>query len=291
MQENNDNVKENTTDNKVETTTDNTQSKKKKPIIPIIIGGAAILLVIIAIIISIVVMVIVNGEPKEKIYLTEEETSLIYSSPDNYKKKYVKLTGQIMKVEYDKKGQTIRAITDIENYTNDIVVYFEDKTVSLKESDYISIDGYIKGSDKETSKPYIIAKEVKAISYMDAVAPTTKEITLDKTVAQNDVVVTVKKVEFSDVETRIYVKATNNSNYEFNLYSYSSFLTQAGKQYETTYSKNSVDMSSTILAGGSTEGVIVFPKIEQSNFTITMKGYSSNYDLDFENFAFDITVN
>ncbi len=264
-------------------------NKKKVSILPFIIIGIAF--VIIAIIAIIVILLVINGEPKEKIYLTENEVSLIYGSPESYKKKYVKLSAQILTVNYDKKSQTIRAWADIENLTNEVVVYFEDKSVTLKENDYISIDGYIKGADKESGKPYIIAKELKVISYKDAVAPTTKEVKVDKTVSQHDVSVTIQKVEFSDKETRIFVKATNGSNSEFSLYSYSSFLTQAGKQYETTYSKNEVDMSSTILAGGSTEGVIVYPKVEQSNFTITMKGYSSNYDLDFENFTFDISVN
>lgn len=282
MKEDNENKKNDNTKQEV------VNEKKKSSKLPIIIICAAVVLIIAVVII---VMVVLNSEPKEKIYLTENETPLLYSSPDNYKNKYVKLTGQIMNLSQDKKGQKISAITDIEKYTNDIVVYFEDKSVALKQSDYISIDGYIKGTDKDTSKPYIIAKEVKVITYMDAVAPTTKEVKLDKTVSQNDVSVTLQKVEFSDVETRVYIKATNNSNYEFSLYSYSSFLTQAGKQYETTYSKNSVDMSSTILAGGSTEGVIVFPKVEQSNFNITMKGYSSNYELDFENFTFEVQVN
>lgn len=281
MSKENENVKEN-----VKQEVQNEKKKSPKLLIIIICSVIALIIAIV-----IIVMIVVNGEPKEKIYLTENEMPLIYTSPNNYKNKYIKTTAQIMTLTQDKKGQTIKAVTDIEKYTNDIIIYFEDKSVSLKESDYISIDGYIKGADKDSSKPYIIAKEVKVISYMDAVAPTTKEVNLDKTISQNDVSVTIQKVEFSDKETRVYVKATNNSNYEFSLYSYSSFLTQAGKQYETTYSKNAVDMSSTILAGGSTEGVIVFPKVEQSNFTITMKGYSSNYDLKFENFAFEVKVN
>lgn len=263
-------------------------NKKKFPIIPVIIG---VVVIVLALIIALVVIILSNAEPKEQIYLTESEVPLIYGSPDNYKKKYVKLTAQVVNVTFDKKSQTITAYTDIENYTNEVVVYFENKSVSIKQNDYISIDGYIKGADKETSKPYIIGKNVEVISYMDAVAPTLKEVNPDKTATQNDVSVMIKKVEFAEAETRVYVKVTNNSNSEFNLYSYSSILTQAGKQYETTYSKNEVDMSSTILASGSAEGVIVFPKIEQSNFTITMKGYSSNYDIDFENFKFDISVN
>lgn len=262
--------------------------KKKSPVLLIVIILAVVLLIAV---IGIVIVIKSNSAPKEKVYLTDNEISLLYGSPDNYKNKYVKLTGQVLAVKYDKKSQTISAYTDIENYTNIVVIYFEDKSVSIKENDYISFDGYIKGLDKDTSKPYIIAEKVEVISYMDAAAPTTKEVNVDKTVSQNDVTITIKKVEFSDVETRIYVKATNNTNTEFSLYSYSTLLTQAGKQYETTYSKNAVDMSSTILAGGNTEGVIVFPKIEQSNFTITMKGYSNNYDLDFENFVFDISVN
>ena len=268
----------------------NVQTNNKKfPIVPIIIG-IVVFFVVIAIAV-VVFLVVANSEPKNKIYLTEGEVSLIYGSADNYKKKYVKLTGQVIDVKYDNKGQTITAYTDIANYTNDIIVYFEDKSVSIKQNDYISIDGYIKGADKETSKPYIIGKEVKTISYMDAVAPTKKSVEFDKTSSQNDVTITVQKVEFSDVETRVYVKVSNNSKDEFKFQTYSTILTQNAKQYETTYSKTAVDVSSSILAGGRSEGILVFPKIEQSNFTLTMKGFSTNYDVDFENFTFDLALN
>lgn len=264
-------------------------NNKKVSILPFIIIG--VVFVIFAIIAVLVILFVINGEPREKIYLTENEVKQIYGSPENYKKKYVKLTAQILTISYDKKSQTIRAWAGIEDFTNEITVYFEDKTVTLKENDYISIDGYIKGADKVTGKPYIIAKELKAISYKDAYAPTTKEVNVDKTVSQNDVSVTIQKVEFSEKETRVYVKATNGSNTEFSLYSSLASLTQGGKQYEIAYSKNSVDMASTILAGGSTEGVIVFPKIDESNFNIAMKGSSSNIDIKFENYVFDILVN
>lgn len=268
----------------------NVQTNNKKfPIVPIIIG-IVVFFVVIAIAV-VVFLVVANSEPKNKIYLTEGEVSLIYGSANNYKKKYVKLTGQVIDVKYDNKGQIITAYTDIANYTNDIIVYFEDKSVSIKQNDYISIDGYIKGADKETSKPYIIGKEVKTISYMDAVAPTKKSVEFDKTSSQNDVTITVQKVEFSDVETRVYVKVSNNSKDEFKFQTYSTILTQNAKQYETTYSKTAVDVSSSILAGGRSEGILVFPKIEQSNFTLTMKGFSTNYDVDFENFTFDLAIN
>lgn len=203
------------------------------------------------------------------------------------RKKYVKLTGQIISIENDK----LNVITDIENNTNEIIISLENKMVKLNKNDYISIDGYIKAADKKTFKLYIIADEVKIISYMDAVAPTTKEVILNKEIIQNNVIIAINKVEFSSVETRIYVNVTNNSNYDFNLYSYSSFLVQDNKQYETTYSKNSVDIASIILPNSNSSGVIVFPKINESNFTITIKGYSSNYNLNFENYTFDLDIN
>lgn len=263
-------------------------NKKKFPIIPVIIG---VVVIVLALVIILIVVILSNAEPKEKVYLTENEVSLIYGSPDNYKKKYVNLTAQVNMVTFDKKSQTIRAYVDIENYTNEVIVYLENKSISIKENDYISIDGYIKGADKETSKPYIIGKDVKVISYMDAVAPTKKEVKVDDTKSQHNVSVTIQKIEFSDVETRVYLKAQNGSNSEFTLSTYSAILTQSGKQYEVTYSKNSVDLSSKILPGGSTEGVIVFSKVNENNLSITLKGYSSDYDLDFENYSFDISVN
>ena len=140
------------------------ETKKKFPIVPIIICVVAI--AVIAILVVVAINIVGNMEPKEKVYLTENEVSLIYGSPANYKNKYVKLSAQVYSVSFDKKGQIIRAYVDTENYTNDVVLYYENKSVSVKENDYIIFDGYIKGADKETSKPYIIAKELKvAIIY------------------------------------------------------------------------------------------------------------------------------
>lgn len=229
-------------------------------------------------------------EPSTKEYLNETEISLIYGTPNNYKNKYVKLTGKVVEVKFDNKGQTIYAVTDIENFTNEIVVYLDNKTVAIKEGDYISVDGYIKVATKTTDKPYIIGKEVKVISYLEAAVPTKKLITVDKSVTQHNVTVTIQKVEFGDKETRVYLKVQNNSNVEFSLYEFMTILTQNSKQYQTQSSRTSQELSNKILPGGNSEGIIVFSKIDQSNFTLTSEGHSSDYNVEFENFVFDIAV-
>ena len=149
----------------------------------------------------------------------------------------------------------------------------------------------VKGADKNTGRPYIIAKELTVSNYLEAVTPTKKEVKVDSTKTQYDISITIQKIEFADEETRVYLKVVNGSKYEFSLNTYSAALTQSGKQYQTTYSRNEVSISSTILPGGSSEGIIIYPKVEQSNFSLNFKGYSSNYDIDLDNFVFDISVN
>ena len=108
---------------------------------------------------------------------------------------------------------------------------------------------------------------------------------------QHGVNLTIKKVEFAQEETRIYLSASNQTNEKFNLYIYSSKVTQDNKQFKEEYNYDYPKISSEILPGITSEGIIVFPNIEINNFSFIIEGSSCNYYLYFEPFIFNIIIN
>lgn len=250
------------------------------------IGG----LILIGLVILVIFNIMQNSAPREKIYLTEQEQELIFTQPAAYKSKYVKLTGQVSIKKLDKKNMYLTITTDMKNYTNDIVVEYSNLSVPIKENDYVRVEGYIKGvSEGYKVMPYIVADSVEVITYKDAATPTIKEVEVNKTISQNDVTVTISKVEFAKNETRVYVSVSNGSKTTFSLSS--AKLVQNSKQYEESYSKNAEDIPYQILAGSNAEGVLTFPGVDVAGINVIFDhSYSSDYHINFDSFSFVVDV-
>ncbi|HIW21624.1 MAG TPA: hypothetical protein H9887_06340 [Candidatus Dorea intestinavium] len=239
---------------------------------------------------------------KEKEYLSDEQIDELFHSPENFKGKYVKLIGKVFTTpEKSDKNIRLQLYYDIPNYDKNFIVYYTG-TESIAIDDYLLIDGLIKGEFKgknfigsNVSVPLIETNKIEVTDYITAVVPTTKEITLtDSTITQHDVSITYEKIQFSDLETRIYLSATNNSNDTFNLHTYSAKIIQNGQQIEASFANYDADypeVATSLLAGASSSGIIVFPALEETNFQIYLEGYSDNWELDFSPFALEVPIN
>ena len=169
----------------------------------------------------------------------------------------------------------------------------------INDDDYISVDAKIDGAyDGQTvmgvdsSWAFLEANSVEKTSYTESFgkANTTWEFT-DKVSEQNGISVSVTKVEFAEEETRVYVTATNNSSDKFSLWSSSAIAIQNDQQYDQTYGnayEQYEDLSSDILPGASTSGVICFGKLDPAQFKLHMEGSSDNYDIDFAPFELEL---
>ena len=63
------------------------------------------------------------------------------------------------------------------------------------------------------------------------------------------------------------------------------------QQYDQTYGnayEQYEELSSDILPGASTSGVICFGKLDPAQFKLHMEGSSDNYDIDFAPFELDL---
>lgn len=238
-----------------------------------------------------------NGNP---VYLDEADYDKIFSNTDNYNGKFVKLKGKIFTDPEKTDGMIgFQMYTDVKKFEKNVVVY-SSNDVGVKTDDYVELTGYISGKMEGTNAfggsvtaPRIIATELKKSDYKNVVMPTIKEITFsDKTINQFGCIITVEKIEFAADETRVYVKAENKSGNEFDIYTYSAKVLQGSKQYDQTgnYDANYPELQSDLQPGVVSEGVLVFSAMNQSAMKLIIGGSSGDWNIDINDYSFDLDI-
>jgi hypothetical protein len=93
--------------------------------------------------------------------------------------------------------------------------------------------------------------------------------------------VTIRKVEFAESESRVFVNVRNNSGSQVEVYDSSMKAVQAGRQHDSTYSSGDYpELSSDLLSGASTSGVVVFPKLNPNgNLKLVVEVNSDDYNV------------
>lgn len=238
---------------------------------------------------------------KKKEYVSEGEIADVFSNPDKFKGKYVKMSGKIFNGPEEKDGMVAyQAWHDVTNAGNDFVLTTDDD--SFNSDDYVVVDGMIAGTFEgenmmggKITSPIIKADTIEKQSYMDAVVPTIKEVSPQNAVSeQNGISLKVDKVEFAEKETRVYITESNGTADKFSMWVYSIQIVQNGQQIEQASSSSAYDggyatLSSDILPNASSSGVLVFPVIDSSaSFQIYAEGSSDNWELDFAPFTIDV---
>lgn len=242
-----------------------------------------------------------SEKSSKKEYVDEKDISKVYSNPDKYKGKYIKLTGKVfMPPEKDDDGVYFQMWEDPENNDHNTVVGYESKDFDVKEGDFVAIDGKIDGVFKgknsfggSVDALQITATSIELTSYSEVVSPTLKEVEVNQQNSQNGVDIRIDKVEFAKNETRIYYTITNNSGSKYSFYDFSLMITQNGKQFkeQANYSADYPSVSGDVLNGITADGIVAFPVLEQADFEIHFDaGHGDNYDLDFEAFTIPVTM-
>ena len=247
-----------------------------------------------------------SGSGEEKVYVKESEFDELFTNPDQFKGKYVILTGQLLDAP-EKNGDTVtlQAWYDTKNYSQNFIVYTNETDESFSSNDYIIVDGIVDGELKgenyfgeEVTAPLITDAKVTKSTYKDVVAPTVSEISPNATAEQKGFTVSVEKVEYSDVETRVYMTVANNTNESISFGAYDIKILLDNKQINidnassSMYDGNYPELSYDIAAGASTSGVLVFPIIEQGqDFQIIVPDiFSDNYEEEFSDMKIDIST-
>lgn len=234
--------------------------------------------------------------------LTESEIKQMYSNPDDFKGRKIELLGKVLSnAEYDEDAVYFQMYGDIKNSSNNTVVGFANPDFKVEEGNYVKVIGTVKDKFEgenalggKITAPTILADSVEVLSYQEAVAPTTKEIIPENnSIDQLGYKVTINKIELSEPETRVYLTVENNGSGKFSLYDFNSILIQDGKQYENqdNWAADYPEIQTDLRVGVSTEGIITFPKINESNFQLIFDGSPDDWNEKIEDYQFDITVN
>lgn len=246
-----------------------------------------------------------SAEEETKGKLKEEDYDKLYSDPKKYKGYEVELTGQVFtEPEKDDEGTYFQMWGDPENAEKNTLIAINDPKLEIKTDSYVKIKGIVQdefegenGFGAEINAPMILADSVEVVDYITAVSPTTKEITINKELNQHNVVVTLQKIEIAKNQTRVYIKVQNNTQDNASFYSNSAKLIIGNQQLEEEYvdpeTTGLQEIQSELLPGIITEGVIVYPAIDSNapSLTLNAEAYSDNYELDFQPFVFDVTLN
>lgn len=246
-----------------------------------------------------------ESEPENKEYIEESQIAELFTNPDNFKGKYVVLTGRVFaEPEKDEELTVLQTWHDPKNAQNNFITAYTGSE-AIKTDDYIKVDGKIEGTFEgenmlggTVTAPLISTDTIEVMSYIDAVVPTISEITPDNAIAeQNGISLKVDKIEFAEEETRIYMTESNSSADKFSMFTYSMMIIQNGQQIEqeigsaSSYEGDYAELSSDILPNASSSGIVVFPAIDSSaSFQIYAEGHSDNWELDFAPFTIDISA-
>lgn len=245
-------------------------------------------------------------KPEKKEYIEETQISELFTNPNKFKGKYVKLSGKIFTApEKDGENIALQAWHNPDSAENNFIVYYSSQDETFSTDDYIMVDGKIEGTLEgenafggKVELPLISAENIDVLSYMEAIVPTIKEIVPANAICeQNGISLKVDKIEFAEKETRVYLTESNASSDKFSMFTYSMKLIQNGQQIEqdtmssSSYEGKYPDLASEILPNASSSGIIVFPVLDSSaNFQLYVEGYSDNYELEFAPFTIDVSV-
>ncbi|HEY4601413.1 MAG TPA: DUF4352 domain-containing protein [Cerasibacillus sp.] len=235
--------------------------------------------------------------------VAEEDIDKMYSDPKKYKGYEVELTGIVFnEPETDDDGVYFQMFADPVNSEKNTLVGITDTNVKVKTDDYVKLTGIVQDEFEGENAfggvvkaPVIEATKLEVVDYVTAVAPAKYTIDINEEINQHGYHMELQKVEVADEETRVYLKITNESDATIDFYSFNAKLLAGNKQLEENmpYLETGLpELQSEILPGVETEGVIIFPAIDESEKKLTFhaEGSSENYELDYKPFTFEINI-
>lgn len=222
-------------------------------------------------------------------HFTKDNWDLLVSNPDSYRGATVEIVGKVfLTPERDGDGVYFQMWADPQNSEWNTVVAYADPSFRLKDGDYARVTGTVKGEFEgenafgaSVTVPAIVADSVSIVDATQAASPA--ERTLGKATWSEPGVasVTVERVEIASDETRVFLDVKNLGNHTFSLYSFEAKMIVDGTQYDSDTNFEYPELSSEVLPGASTSGVMVFPPISTSasKYELHMQGSSENYDV------------
>lgn len=238
-----------------------------------------------------------STKTKKKEYVKESSYNSVFSDPEKYKGKYIRLSGKIFNVDTNDDITAMQVWYDTKNSDKDFL-FTTKPTSNFENDDYVKIEGEIIGTfegennfGNKITSPQIKATKVEKSSYKDVVHPTVAEKTVNISKKQHGVTFTITKIEYAEEETRVYTVVKNNSKYKVSVYPFSAKAVQDGKQIkqESNYEGNYKEIDGEILPGVKDEGILCFGKMNPNkSVSIIQEASSDNYEIEMKNFEIKI---
>jgi hypothetical protein len=193
---------------------------------------------------------------------------MLASDPNAHKGASVNFVGQVFTTpERDEKGVYVQVWEDPASSENNTIVAYADPHFQLAEDDYVHVVGTVKGEFKgknalgvEVSAVTVLADTFKVVDAVQAGPPAVSTLG-PRRQTQAGITVAIPKVEFATTETRVFMKVTNASGADASVYDSSMRAVQSGTQHDPDFSTDYPQVSSDLLSGAATSGVVVFPKM------------------------------
>lgn len=258
--------------------------------------------VVIAIIVAIILLVNRDTKPRHDADgnpVFVEFTSEVYTNADDYLGYYINIKGKVFQVIGDNgNAKGIQIWIDPDTCEQNLMIYYN-TDVEVKQGDYIICSGYIdsvtkykNAYDAELQVPLVYSSDLKKATYIDVMASTIDTITPENLKQEQlGYSITIEKVEFAELETRVYVIITNNGNASLNVGD--AVIVQDGKQYNSkeNYEADYEQLPNEIVKGVSCSGIIVFPPLDSSDFELSFDLHSDEFDEELDKFIFTISKN
>ena len=235
---------------------------------------------------------------------TNDNWGLVCSNPSRYEGSKVEgLVGKIfIPPEQAEGGIAIQMFADPEGSSeNTIVYYFGTDASQFANGDLIKVDGIVgeqfEGENKMGATLIVPTIAADSVTKTDASALITggKEIPVCQQQNQHGIVVIVDKVVLQDNETDVFVRVSNQSGSNASFYDFNAKLQVGSQQLDPDSAKQYQygSMSSEILPGVETSGILVFPSIGSpvpttGSMALHLEAASDNYRLDFNPYVFNI---
>lgn len=239
-----------------------------------------------------------KGEREE--HFSNQNYGRLWSNPESYKGAAVDITGKVfVEPERDDRTISLQIYVDPRNLEWNTIVLYGAPELEVRNGDFIHLTGTVQGEFRgenpfgaELVVPVIIAHSLKVVSAVEVIAPTKFTVDVDQTLEQHSIALTVEKIEFTDSETRVFVKLQNNSQSTARFYTFDAKAVQGERQFETTfnYDVEYPEVQSEILPGIVSEGIVLFKPLsyETGSCKLYFEVSSDDYGLDFKAFVFEV---
>jgi len=218
--------------------------------------------------------------------ITNANFNPVLVSPSKHLDKEVKITAKLLENPSTTTDQTVFFITpDPSNLDLRVKVVTTKLEKKLKVGNFVRIEGNISDDN-----PTIKASKVEQIEPQSVLAPTLKEVMVEKEQEQQGYKVILDKIEFAETETRVFITVKNETKKEINFYADYARATQKDvgfnlqKNWEADYPQVPVDIKSK----DERYGIIVFAplKYEEKKAKFVFEGFSN--DIYLKPFEFEI---